>query len=129
MSCFFTGEDGEAPNLLLVNRMATTLEKMRDGSGLRTMWGQAKRRSKHVVHLFWRGTDARTVDWVGDANGWQIGSTPYTKEPSGWRLVLELPHGHHRYLVVVDGKPMLDPESGGTVRDESGSTYSIVAVS
>lgn len=87
------------------------------------------RRVKHVVHLFWPDTQARQVDWVGDANGWQPGRTPYTKDADGWRLALELPHGHHRYLVVVDGVAMLDPQSEGTVKDEEGNSFSLIPVS
>ena len=86
-------------------------------------------RPKHVVHLFWPDAGARQVCWVGDFNGWQVGRTPYSKDGDGWSLSLELPHGHHRYLVVVDGVPMLDPGSKGSVKDAEGSSFSILPVS
>lgn len=108
--------------------MHATLSSTQQARGHKNAWS-SKLRSKHVVHLFWRGTGAKSVEWVGDYNGWQCGATPYKKEPVGWSLTLELPHGHHRYLVVVDGQPALDPASSGTVKDEEGNSYSVVAVS
>lgn len=86
-------------------------------------------RVKHVVHFFWPHPEVRRVDWVGDVNGWEIGKTPYTRDADGWRLTIELPHGHHRYLVVVDGVPMLDPQSRGTVKDDEGNSFSLIPVS
>lgn len=46
-----------------------------------------------------------------------------------WRTQVELPHGHHKYRFLVDGKPTLDPHAMGIVRDENGERVSLVAVS
>lgn len=43
--------------------------------------------------------------------------------PDGcWRLRLELSHGHHQYLFLVDGEPMLDTHAHGKVRRPPGET-------
>jgi hypothetical protein len=40
--------------------------------------------------------------------------------PDGrWVIRLDLPHGHYRYLFLVDGKPRLDPRAHGTVRESN----------
>ena len=49
-----------------------------------------------------------------------------------WALVrqlLELHHGHHRYLFVADGEPKLDPNATGIVRNERNERVSLIAVS
>ncbi len=46
-----------------------------------------------------------------------------------WFLQVPLPHGHHRYRFVVDGKPMLDPQATGIARNEQNEQVSLVAVS
>lgn len=50
--------------------------------------------------------------------------------PDGrWMASLEIPHGHHRYLFIVDGQPRLDPVATGMARDETNQPVSLVAVS
>jgi 1,4-alpha-glucan branching enzyme len=68
---------------------------------------------------------------VGDFNGWDLAATPMQGMPDGrWMVSLELNHGHHRYLFVIDGTPALDPMAHGTARDaESNDPLSLIAVS
>jgi 1,4-alpha-glucan branching enzyme len=67
---------------------------------------------------------------VGDFNGWNGSATPMRRMPDGrWFASLELHHGHHRYLFMVDGEPMLDPNAYGIVRDHQGNRVSLIAVS
>ena len=42
---------------------------------------------------------------------------------------LELHHGHHQYLFVVDGEPMLDPSADGIARNDRNEPVSLIAVS
>jgi hypothetical protein len=50
--------------------------------------------------------------------------------PDGrWVASLELHHGHHRYLFIADGEPMLDPSASGIVRDDQDNRVSLSAVS
>jgi hypothetical protein len=53
-----------------------------------------------------------------------------TRMPDGrWMASLELPHGYHQYLFLVDGKPVLDPAATGKARNEKNETVSLVAIS
>jgi hypothetical protein len=50
--------------------------------------------------------------------------------PDGcWMASLELSHGHHQYLLLVDGDPVLDPNASGKVRQERNEPVSLIAVS
>ena len=48
---------------------------------------------------------------------------------TAWRAEIPVPHGHHHYLLIVDGKPTLDPRGHGIARNESGEKVSLLAVS
>jgi 1,4-alpha-glucan branching enzyme len=64
---------------------------------------------------------AQEVHIMGDFNDWDSDSHPMQRQPDGaWRLEVFLTHGHHHYLFVVDGKPMLDPDAQGIARNERG---------
>jgi hypothetical protein len=50
--------------------------------------------------------------------------------PDGcWIASLELPHGHHQYLFLVDGNLALDPKASGRTRNERNEPVSLIAVS
>lgn len=73
---------------------------------------------------------AKSVYLTGDFNNWDESSMPMVRQPDGaWKLDVELTHGHHHYLFIVDGKPVLDPRAHGIARDESGQKVSVIAVS
>lgn len=73
---------------------------------------------------------ARQVALVGDFNGWDTEAHPFRRQPDGgWVTRVDLPHGHHRYLFVVDGEPILDPRASGQTRDENDCVFSLIAVS
>ena len=46
-----------------------------------------------------------------------------------WIASLELHQGHHQYLFLVDGKPVLDPNANGIVRNDRDERVSLIAVS
>jgi 1,4-alpha-glucan branching enzyme len=74
-------------------------------------------------------TTAKHVALIGDFNGWQPASTPMTRQPDGcWLVQLPLSVGHHHYLFLVDGKPMLDPRASGVARNEKGEKVSLLSV-
>jgi 1,4-alpha-glucan branching enzyme len=88
------------------------------------------RRPMHAVNFFCHAPDAKRVSVIGDFNDWDLTATPMHHAPDGrWLASLELPHGHHRYLFLVDGHPVLDPNSYGTVRNEKNEKFSLLAVS
>ena len=52
------------------------------------------------------------------------------RTPDGrWTASLELHHGHHKYLFLVDGTPTLDPNASGNTRNDRNEQVSLFAVS
>jgi 1,4-alpha-glucan branching enzyme len=89
----------------------------------------AKRTSHHVTFCC-DAPKAESVRLVGDFNGWDCSKTPMRRMPDGrWMAGLELNHGHHRYLFLVDGEPMLDPKATGIARDDQDNRVSLIAIS
>lgn len=89
----------------------------------------AGRQRKPVVFVC-LDREAQAVCLAGDFNGWHPTSHPMQRQLDGaWRLEVDLPHGHHRYQFVVDGRPALDPRAQGITRTEQGERVSLIAVS
>jgi 1,4-alpha-glucan branching enzyme len=92
--------------------------------------GQSGRRPLHLVDFFYMAPEAKNVALIGDFNGWQPNGHPLTRMPDGgWTIRVELPHGHHQYLFLVDGKRTLDPNAMGKVHNERDETVSLIAIS
>ena len=88
------------------------------------------KRNLHHAHFFCRAPDAKQVSVVGDFNKWDPQATPMTQMPDGrWMAALELRHGYHQYLFLVDGKPALDPNATGRARNERNELVSLRAIS
>jgi 1,4-alpha-glucan branching enzyme len=82
----------------------------------------------HVVHFHCPAPQARSVSLAGDFTDWQ--PRAMTQAPDGaWSLTLELNHGHHQYVFLVDGAPVLDPNATGRTVNEKGEPVSLIAVS
>jgi len=84
--------------------------------------------SHRAVSFFCAAPTAKSVEIVGDFNGWRP-SVMIRSVDGWWRVQIELTHGHHQYRFLVDGQPMLDPNATGIVRDDHGERVSLVAVS
>lgn len=90
----------------------------------------AVKRSLHHVNFYCVAPDAQCVRLVGDFNGWDLAATPMRRMPDGrWLASLELHHGYHQYLFLVDGIPQLDPNATGVARDDNNQRVSLLAVS
>ena len=88
------------------------------------------RRVLHLVDFIYLAPKAQTVALIGDFNKWDPKAHPMTRRPDGgWSIRMELPHGHHQYQFLVDGKPTLDPNAMGTVRNENNEAVSLIAIS
>ena len=73
---------------------------------------------------------ARHVFLTGEFNGWDPAAHPMHRQADGaWLIQVPLHHGHHQYVFLVDGKPMLDPRANGVARDPKGVRVSLLAVS
>ena len=82
------------------------------------------------VNFFCVAPQAKSVSLVGKFNGWDVLSNPMQRQSDGsWTARVELHHGHHEYLFLVDGEPMLDPHANGIARTENGERVSLIAVS
>jgi len=99
-----------------------------DFSGSLTRYS-AKKIVKPVAFIC-QMASAKHVSIAGDFNDWDPTSHPMVRQPDGaWRTELPLNHGHHHYLFIVDGKPMLDPRAQGVARNHKNEKVSLVAVS
>ena len=88
------------------------------------------RRALHLVDFLYLAPQAKSVALIGDFNKWEPTAHPMSRMPDGgWRIRVELPHGHHQYLFLVDGKPTLDPNAMGKVHNERDETVSLIAIS
>lgn len=80
------------------------------------------------INFYCCAPDAKLVHFAGDFNQWK--PLEMLRRPDGWWcLQVELPHGHHQYRFLVDGRPTLDPHAMGVGRDEANEDVSIIAVS
>jgi 1,4-alpha-glucan branching enzyme len=88
------------------------------------------RNNNHRVSFICKAPRAKSVYLVGDFNYWNGSTHPMNRMPDGqWTLSLELHHGYHHYMYLVDGVPTLDPNSCGTAHNEENQRVSLVAVS
>ena len=86
--------------------------------------------TRHHVDFFCDAPKAKGVTLVGDFNGWDPATTPMHRTTDGrWTVTLELHHGHHRYLFIIDGTRTLDAKASGTTRNDRNEPASLVAVS
>lgn len=99
------------------------------GSALPASRYSAKQ-TRHHVDFFCDAPRASAVFLAGDFNDWHPSATPMQRTPDGrWTVSLELHHGHHQYLFLVDGKPVLDPKATGNARNAQDEPVSLIAVS
>jgi 1,4-alpha-glucan branching enzyme len=95
-----------------------------------TLSRYSAKRNLHHADFFRHAPEAKKVSIIGDFNNWNPNATPMIRQPDGrWMTSLELNHGHHRYLFIVDGEPMLDPHANGITRNERNERVSLIAVS
>src|SRR5262245_41058073 len=87
---------------------------------------------RHSVDFSCDALQAESVCLVGDFNDWQADANPMQRTVEGrWTAHVGLLHGHHQYLFLVDGRPMLDPRATGQVHEANPwhDAASLVAVS
>jgi hypothetical protein len=83
-----------------------------------------------VIGLSLTMAHADAVFATGDFNDWQPNATVMQHAPNRSSAgSLELCHGHHHYLFVVDGEPTLVPSASGLTRNHCNSSPSLMPVS
>jgi 1,4-alpha-glucan branching enzyme len=89
----------------------------------------AKRMTK-PVNFHCSAPSARSVYLVGDFNAWNPTAHSMRRREDGWWFIeMQLTHGHHQYLFLVDNEPVLDPKGTGIARNEHNERVSLLAVS
>ena len=89
----------------------------------------AKRMAK-PINFVCVAPGAQQVCLTGDFNGWDPTAHPMQRQPDGsWLVQVQMHHGHHHYLFLVDGKAALDPRAQGVARNHKGERVSLRAVS
>ncbi|MFM8468773.1 MAG: glycoside hydrolase family 13 [Limisphaerales bacterium] len=82
------------------------------------------------VNFFCTAPGAKEVFIAGDFNEWNPAAHPMQRSPDGnWVVQLTLTNGHHRYWVLVDGVPTLDPRAQGVSRNEKNERVSLISLS
>ena len=88
------------------------------------------KRTLHHADFFCHAPEAKQVFIAGDFNDWESEATPMSRQPDGyWTASLELSHGYHQYVFLVDGVRVLDPKATGRTRDSQDQPVSLVAIS
>ncbi len=88
------------------------------------------KRNLHHANFYYLAPKAQEVTVVGDFNDWNPTASPMRRMPDGrWMASLELPHGYHQYLFLVDGQPVLDSKASGIARNDRNERVSLVAIS
>jgi 1,4-alpha-glucan branching enzyme len=101
-----------------------------DSNSVSALPKYSAKRNLHHVDFFCIAPAAHRVVLVGDFNNWNPGATFMRRMPDGrWMASLELPHGYHQYLFLVDNNPMLDPNATGKARNERNEPVSLIAIS
>ncbi|MCD8534240.1 MAG: glycoside hydrolase family 13 [Verrucomicrobia bacterium] len=87
-------------------------------------------KSTKSVNFFYLDGKASKVSVVGDFNAWDKEANRMQRRIDGsWQTTIELPNGHHRYMLNVDGNLVEDPKAHGIVRNEQGARVCMIAVS
>ena len=88
------------------------------------------KRNLHHAAFFCHAPEAKHVSLIGDFNNWNPNATPMIRQPYGqWMASMELRHGYHQYVFLVDGQRMLDPNATGKAKDSQNQPVSLVAIS
>ena len=73
--------------------------------------------SPTLVNFLCAAPRATRVELEGDFTDWQ--PVPMTEAVDGWWTAqMELFHGPHEYMFLLDGVPMLDRDNPGMARNE-----------
>ena len=82
------------------------------------------------INLICLGSQVNSFALVGDFNHWNPASHPMKRMPDGaWLLLVEKPHGNHRYAFLIDGNQTLDPRAQRITLDEQNERVSLLPVS
>jgi 1,4-alpha-glucan branching enzyme len=104
--------------ILLMATISTMKALVHEPNVAKPLHPYSGKQSLRLINFFCNAPQAMSVRLIGDFNGWQPLAHPMQRMPDGvWMTTVELLHGYHRYLFLVDGRPVLDPSAHGrTIR-------------
>ena len=89
----------------------------------------AEKRSEKAIEFVLQMPQAQSACVAGTFNNWDSKKTPMRKAGStGWKASVPLTPGRYEYRFVVDGQWISDPSARESVKNQFGSTNSIVVV-
>jgi len=95
-----------------------------------TLSRYSAKRNQHHADFICHAPEAQQVSIIGDFNNWDPDATPMMRQPDGhWMASLELRHGYHQYVFLVDGQRVLDPNATGKTIGSRNQPVSLVAIS
>ena len=95
----------------------------------RTPARAAEKRGEKPMEFVLKMPHAQSACIAGTFNGWDSKKTPMRKDgDAGWKATVALASGRHEYRFVVDGQWISDPNAKESVRNQYGSTNSVVVV-
>lgn len=95
-----------------------------------TVHRYSAKRTVVPINFSYFAPKAKSVQLIGDFNHWDGAGHPMQRMPDGaWHLQLPMTSGQHRYLFLVDGEPVLDPQANGVTRTEENIRVSLLMVS
>lgn len=90
----------------------------------------AKKMAKPIRFRYIPTGNVTQVCVAGDFNEWSSEAHPMSQHFDGsWFAEIPMHHGHHRYVFLVDGEVVLDPEAQGVTRNEKNERVSLLSVS
>jgi 1,4-alpha-glucan branching enzyme len=109
--------------------MSYQINSQEKGAGSALHRYSAKKTAK-PVNFVCLAPGAQHVSVIGDFNNWEPNANPMKRQPDGaWTAQVALSHGHHQYVVCVDGQSQLDPRAQGIARNQEGERVSLIAIS
>ncbi|RVU02947.1 hypothetical protein EOD41_03145 [Mucilaginibacter limnophilus] len=70
--------------------------------------------------------NAKSVAVTGNFNNWEADDIPLRKTKTGWQVTLYLHEGSYKYHFVVDGKSLADPANSSKVKEDNGTSNSVI---
>lgn len=114
-----TGFSGKEP--------ITTLEVVYDGKEYDIPVFRSRKLNYHFTYKS-QNKDAEKVAIRGNFNGWNAAANPLQKEGNQWTTQLILEPALYQYLIVEDGKEMLDPNNSSKIANGQGGFNSTFRV-
>lgn len=75
-----------------------------------------------------KGKNYRTVQLAGDMNAWNPANTHLVNDNGIWKTTLYLSPGQYQYLLVLDGKKVLDPGNKKRIDNNMGGFNSLLQI-